>query len=456
MNIREVYDNFEGFTNDESDKSYDSAMGAFLSTYRNLKTRRDYRIVLEKFEAYLMTVNKKFWQITSQEAYGFQNFCKDGSKFSNSMYLPNSERTVNDYIRKLKVFYDYIIYITKENRYEGHTTEDGEIITPITFNPFGRIKALQVSREHEAPPKIDEIVVAYKSSKYQKIRMAVLLCGFAGLRASEPSKIKVDGIKVHYGNDNNLSVFNGIKNINVYKEWTFHIESSKMGQTRDTLFILPLMLTKHIRELQNIVNDMIKIKAKNGFYTKVIVNGEEIPVQDVRNQTLAFKKPVSIKKKLLLGKEINDDLMFLLDSLHTDYLNILLTIDKKHLHAVLTKLIYRTSVHIQYGIAFTEMMRDMVEYLNRKKKLMYPFRVSTPYLRSENSKTIKPAMAGLGYKTNFHFHALRHFYATYLSRAGIPIENIQKYLGHASISTTVIYVNKTFTETVNDDLKRLT
>ena len=67
-----------------------------------------------------------------------------------------------------------------------------------------------------------------------------------------------------------------------------------------------------------------------------------------------------------------------------------------------------------------------------------------------------PALREQGYNDiHFHFHALRHFYATYLSRHGIPIENIQKYLGHASISTTVIYVNKTFMETVSDDLEKL-
>ena len=43
-------------------------------------------------------------------------------------------------------------------------------------------------------------------------------------------------------------------------------------------------------------------------------------------------------------------------------------------------------------------------------------------------------------KINYHkFHALRHTFGTNLSRAGVPIEDTSKLMGHADISTTSKY-----------------
>lgn len=39
----------------------------------------------------------------------------------------------------------------------------------------------------------------------------------------------------------------------------------------------------------------------------------------------------------------------------------------------------------------------------------------------------------------FKFHSLRHTYATYLLEKGVPLENIQRSLGHVSLDTTLIY-----------------
>lgn len=41
----------------------------------------------------------------------------------------------------------------------------------------------------------------------------------------------------------------------------------------------------------------------------------------------------------------------------------------------------------------------------------------------------------------YHFHQLRHSAATYMLSAGIPLEFVQKILGHASITTTQIYAD---------------
>lgn len=46
---------------------------------------------------------------------------------------------------------------------------------------------------------------------------------------------------------------------------------------------------------------------------------------------------------------------------------------------------------------------------------------------------------------NIHPHRFRHTCATNLARSGMPIQEVQKYLGHSKIDTTMIYV------TVSDD-----
>ena len=40
-------------------------------------------------------------------------------------------------------------------------------------------------------------------------------------------------------------------------------------------------------------------------------------------------------------------------------------------------------------------------------------------------------------------HTLRHCYATHLLEAGISLKLIQKYLGHAFLTTTMIYLHIT-------------
>ena len=40
----------------------------------------------------------------------------------------------------------------------------------------------------------------------------------------------------------------------------------------------------------------------------------------------------------------------------------------------------------------------------------------------------------------FGFHGLRHSFGTYLAMAGVPLRTIQAWMGHASITTTQIYM----------------
>jgi integrase len=53
----------------------------------------------------------------------------------------------------------------------------------------------------------------------------------------------------------------------------------------------------------------------------------------------------------------------------------------------------------------------------------------------------------------FRFHTLRHTYASYLLDKGVPLENIQRALGHQDLDTTLIYARVTDkrTATLIDD-----
>jgi site-specific recombinase XerD len=81
--------------------------------------------------------------------------------------------------------------------------------------------------------------------------------------------------------------------------------------------------------------------------------------------------------------------------------------------------------------------------------LLFPTRKGTPVYSAALRAMVKRRgrKAGLGHK-DVHPHMLRHTFATELYRQTKDIRLVQKALGHAGLSTTMIY-----THIVDDDLE---
>jgi len=67
-----------------------------------------------------------------------------------------------------------------------------------------------------------------------------------------------------------------------------------------------------------------------------------------------------------------------------------------------------------------------------------------PMIASGRRQCMKKAIAELGWnKQGLTLHSLRHSYATHLLEAGVNLRLIQKYLGHSSLQTTMVYLHLT-------------
>jgi len=74
---------------------------------------------------------------------------------------------------------------------------------------------------------------------------------------------------------------------------------------------------------------------------------------------------------------------------------------------------------------------------------IYETKSTMPLPDSSIQTVLKKALRQVGIIKNVSVHNLRHSYATHLLESGIDIRIIQKYLGHKSISSTMIYTHLT-------------
>lgn len=123
----------------------------------------------------------------------------------------------------------------------------------------------------------------------------------------------------------------------------------------------------------------------------------------------------------------------------------------------------RKMVHICHGKGgkdrYVPMPNVLLEMLrrhwqtHRNREWLFPSMWSNGKLSSANTngpmsgcgvqQAFRAALEESGVRKNATVHTLRHSYATHLLEAGVDLHSIQLYLGHASITSTVIYTHLT-------------
>ena len=73
----------------------------------------------------------------------------------------------------------------------------------------------------------------------------------------------------------------------------------------------------------------------------------------------------------------------------------------------------------------------------------------TPMSISTVQSAIKGIVEELNFGKKVSMHTLRHSFATHLLEAGVSLKAIQKFLGHSSLQTTMIYLHLTQTAEVD-------
>jgi site-specific recombinase XerD len=94
-------------------------------------------------------------------------------------------------------------------------------------------------------------------------------------------------------------------------------------------------------------------------------------------------------------------------------------------------------------------LAQLREYFKEYRPKEYPFegQYGGQYSIRSAQNVFKNALAKAGINKDTGIHSLRHSYATHLMEAGTDIGHIQKLLGHANITTTLIYAKVTDRDT---------
>ena len=78
---------------------------------------------------------------------------------------------------------------------------------------------------------------------------------------------------------------------------------------------------------------------------------------------------------------------------------------------------------------------------------------TTPISPTAVQGAIKKITTQLEFGKKVSTHTLRHSYASHLLEAGVSLKAIQKYLGHSSLQTTMVYLH--LTETAEADAREV-
>lgn len=87
-----------------------------------------------------------------------------------------------------------------------------------------------------------------------------------------------------------------------------------------------------------------------------------------------------------------------------------------------------------------ELAQEIKTYLDdRKNGYLFESRLHTKYSTRRIQQIVKALAEEAGITNKVHPHLLRHTIATYLLENGMPLEQIQIFLGHERIENTRIY-----------------
>ena len=98
----------------------------------------------------------------------------------------------------------------------------------------------------------------------------------------------------------------------------------------------------------------------------------------------------------------------------------------------------------RYVPLLPELTHELRTYLrDRTAGPLFETRRHTPYSPRRIQQLVQETAALAGITKRVHPHLLRHSVATTLLERGMPLEQIQKFLGHAKLETTQVYAEST-------------
>jgi len=93
-----------------------------------------------------------------------------------------------------------------------------------------------------------------------------------------------------------------------------------------------------------------------------------------------------------------------------------------------------------------KLSKKLQKFINKHLGWDYLFSKDSPLTTRNIQKIVQKATKKAGINKSVHPHTLRHSFATHLLESGVDIRKIQVLLGHASLSTTMLYTHLSSSE----------
>ena len=108
----------------------------------------------------------------------------------------------------------------------------------------------------------------------------------------------------------------------------------------------------------------------------------------------------------------------------------------------------------RYVPVLPELAQELKTHLgSRQTGYIFESNRHTKFTARRIQQIVKETAEQAGIKKNVHPHLLRHTVATLLLERGMPLEQIQKFLGHSKIETTQIYAESS-TEMMKEGFRK--